>query len=102
MNKGNALFLREWKHVASDLTILDDIDSDNSKSMGGRIDKAGWRIMRNSSVYRIYHTGVEEIQHRLAADRGMAERKGLAGRSIDAIRASLDAALVRETRSSTT
>lgn len=98
MNKGNALFLREWKHVATDLTILDDADSEKSKSMGGRIDKAGWRTMRNSSVYRIYHTGVEEIQHRLAADRALVERKGLSGRSIQAIRASLDGTLVRETQ----
>ena len=98
MGKGNALFLREWKHVATDLTILDDTDSEKSKSMGGRIDKQGWKTMRNSSVYRLYHTGVEEIQHRLAADRGLAQRKGLSGRSIQAIRASLDGTLVRETQ----
>jgi len=98
MGKGNALFLREWKQVATDLTILDDTDSEKSKSLGGRIDSKGWKTMRNSSVYRIYHTGVEEIQHRLAADRSLAQRKGLSGRSIQAIRASLDGTLVRETQ----
>jgi biopolymer transport protein ExbB len=66
--------------------------------MGGRIDSKGWKTMRNSSVYRLYHTGVEEIQHRLAADRQLAQRKGLSGRSIQAIRASLDGTLVRETQ----
>jgi biopolymer transport protein ExbB len=98
MGKGNALFLREWKHVATDLTILDDADSEKSKSLGGRIDKKTWKTMRNSSVYRIYHTGVEEIQHRLTADRALEKRKGLSGRSIQAIRASLDGTLVRETQ----
>ena len=98
MGKGNAMFLKEWSHVATDLTILDDEDSEKSKSLGGRIDPKKWKIMRNSSVYRIYHTGVEEIQHRLTADRALAQRRGLSGRSIQAIRASLDGTLVRETQ----
>ena len=98
MGKGNTLFLKEWSHVATDLTILDDADSEKSKSLGGRIDQQSWKTMRNSSVYRIYHTGVEEIQHRLTADRALAHRKGLSGRSIQAIRASLDGTLVRETQ----
>ena len=98
MGKGNTLFLKEWSHVATDLTILDDADSEKSKSLGGRIDQQSWKTMRNSSVYRIYHTGVEEIQHRLTADRALAQRKGLSGRSIQAIRASLDGTLVRETQ----
>jgi biopolymer transport protein ExbB len=98
MGKGNALFLKEWKHVATDLTILDDADSEKSRSMGGRIDAIGIKAMRNSSVYRIYHTGVEEIRHRLVADKQLAQRRGLSGRSIQAIRASLDGTLVRETQ----
>ena len=98
MGKGNALFLKEWSHVATDLTILDDDDSEKSKSLGGRIDSKSWKTMRSSSVYRIYHTGVEEIQHRLTADRALVQRKGLSGRSIQAIRASLDGTLVRETQ----
>jgi biopolymer transport protein ExbB len=98
ISKGNALFMKEWKHVASDLTVIDDADAERFKTMGGRVDKAGQRAMRDASVYRIYHIGVEEIRHRLAADQGEGVRKGLAGRSIQAIRASLDGGLVRETQ----
>ena len=98
VSKGNALFMQEWKHVASDLTLLDDGDAEKSSSMGGRVNKAGQKELRGASVYRIYHIGVEEIRHRLAADRAAGTRKGLSGRSIQAIRASLDGGLVRETQ----
>ena len=98
LTKGNGMFMHEWRHVASDLTILDNDDVEKSKSLGGRVTKANSKPMRKSSVYRIYHIGVEEIRHRLSADRAQGVRRGLAGRSIQAVRASLDGGLVRETQ----
>jgi biopolymer transport protein ExbB len=101
ISKGNAVFMKEWRHVAADLTALDGGDAESARSLGGRVDQAGQRAMRHSSVYRIYHIGVEEIRHRLAADPSVGSsnvRKGLSGRSIQAIRASLDGGLVRETQ----
>ncbi|HZP60798.1 MAG TPA: DUF2341 domain-containing protein [Opitutaceae bacterium] len=94
---GNTLFLKEWSHVAADLSVLDDNDADRAKTMGGRINGASQRTMHNAPLYKIYHVGVEEIRHRLAADTSEGSgRKGLSGRSIQAIRASLDGGLVRE------
>jgi biopolymer transport protein ExbB len=101
ISKGNAVFMKEWRHVATDLTVLDSGDPESARTLGGRVDKSGQTAMRNSSVYRIYHIGVEEIRHRLAADTSAGSsngRKGLSGRSIQAIRASLDGGLVRETQ----
>jgi biopolymer transport protein ExbB len=98
LTKGNGIFMHEWRHVASDLTVLDNDDVEKSKSLGGRVTKEKSKPMRKSSVYRIYHIGVEEIRHRLAADRAEGVRRGLAGRSIQAVRASLDGGLVRETQ----
>ena len=95
ISRGNALFLREWKHVATDLTVLDDASADHAKSLGGRVDAAGQKAMRSSSVYRIYHIGAEEIRLRRNAETG---KKALSSRSIQAIRASLDGGLVRETQ----
>ena len=95
ISRGNALFLREWKHVATDLTVLDDANADQAKSLGGRVDAAGQKAMRSSSVYRIYHIGAEEIRLRRNAESG---KKALSSRSIQAIRASLDGGLVRETQ----
>lgn len=94
--KGNAMFMKEWGKVSSDLTVLDD--DDKAKTLGGAIDKANQKEMRKSSAYRIYHIGVEEIRKRLSIDRKEGVRRGLAGRSIQAIRASLDGGLVRETQ----
>lgn len=99
ISKGNALFMKEWSRVAGDLTALDDADPEQFRTMGGRISTENQRAMRNASVYHIYHLGVEEIRHRLAADSGVpGMRKGLAARSIQAIRATLDGGLVRETQ----
>ncbi len=96
--KGNARFLEQWRHIAADLTAMDHSNKDNIKSLGGRIDKEGLRLMRNASVYRIYHIGAEEIQHRLTNSPWGDGAKVLSSRSIQAIRASLDGGLVRESQ----
>ncbi len=99
ISKGNALFMKEWKRVAGDLTVLDDADADQFRSMGGRVNSEAQHAMRQAPVYHIYHLGVEEIRHRLVADNAAeGTRKGLSGRSIQAIRATLDGGLVRETQ----
>jgi biopolymer transport protein ExbB len=91
--KGNELFLEQWRHVAADLSVLDSEDPAQAKSLGGRVSAANNQVMRGSPLYRIYHIGVEEIRHRLTRDRN---NKVLSTRSIQAIRAGLDAGLVRE------
>jgi biopolymer transport protein ExbB len=90
IQKGNKLFLKEWRHVAKDLTALDHSDSDMVKSMGGRAGPKIQRLIANCSLYRIYHIGSEEIGHRVASGAILSTR------SIQAIRASLDAGYVRE------
>lgn len=97
-SRGNALFMKEWRHLSTDLTALDDGDIDKVKTLGGRVDKQGQRALRNAGVYRIYHIGAEEIRHRLASDKIGGGTKALKSRSIQAIRASLDSGLVRETQ----
>src|SRR5690606_29954986 len=90
--------MKEWRHLSSDLTALDEGDETHAKTLGGRVDKATLRKLKGCSVYRIYHIGVEEIRHRLAVDKQAGRRRGLSGRSIQAIRASLDGGFVRETQ----
>jgi biopolymer transport protein ExbB len=93
VQKGNATFLKEWSQVALDLTSLDHGDADSVKSLGGRTPAKVQRLFRNSSVYRIYHIGSEEIGHRVKNGRNLSSR------SIQAIRASLDGGFVRENHS---
>jgi biopolymer transport protein ExbB len=93
VQKGNKVFLKEWSHVAVDLTVLDHGDPQNVKTLGGRATPKLQRLIRNSSVYRIYHIGSEEIGHRVKNGRSLSSR------SIQAIRASLDGGYVRENHS---
>jgi biopolymer transport protein ExbB len=94
VGRGNELFLTQWRQVATDLSVLDSEDPAQAKSLGGRVSPENLRVMRESPLFRVYHIGVEEIRHRLAADRS---HKVLSARSIQAIRAGLDGGLVRET-----
>ncbi len=93
IKKGGEEFERQWRHVASDLTALDHTDADSVKSMGGKVDPAKQKLMQASPLYQIYHIGSEEIRHRLERRTGFS---GLTARSIQAIRASLDAGLTRQ------
>jgi biopolymer transport protein ExbB len=95
---GNEQFMKHWREVASDLTVLDGGDPEKTRTLGGRLTPDAAKKLRLSSVYRIYHIGAEEIRHRLDVDRARGVARGLAGRSIQAIRASLDGGLVRETQ----
>jgi len=94
-SKGSDQFLKAWRHVANDLTALDAGDIENAKSLGGRVDKKGQKILRNACIYHIYHAGVEEIRHRMSTNSGA---RVLSAQSIQAIRASLDGVMVRETQ----
>ena len=93
--RGSDHFMKAWTHVATDLTALDDADPEQAKSLGGRVDKKGQKVLRHASIYRIYHTGVEEIRHRMSNTTG---DRVLSAQSIQAIRATLDGVLIRETQ----
>lgn len=94
--KGNAQFFKDWNHVAADLSFLDEKDARKVITLGGRIDARERQLVRHSAVYHIYKIGAEEIRHRLSMEGAAAHL--LSARSIQAIRASLDGGLVRETQ----
>jgi biopolymer transport protein ExbB len=94
--KGNHQFFEDWKDVAADLSFLDEADTQRVMTLGGRIDSREAQIVKFASVYRIYKIGAKEIRHRLDFE-GAAESHLLSARSIQAIRAMLDGALVKET-----
>jgi len=94
VGKGNSRFLKEWEHISRDLTALDSTNEQDLKSLGARFDKISGRTMRRAAIYRIYHIGAEEIRRRMSGNGS----KVLSASSIEAIRASLDGGLVRETQ----
>lgn len=102
IGKSNEAFLERWESVSSDLTVLDQEDGDSIKTLGGTASGKAQKLMRHSPLYHIYHLGSEEVQKRLQNVRQISlsttekYTKGLSGRSIQAIKASLHGGMVRE------
>ncbi|MBC8125557.1 MAG: DUF2341 domain-containing protein [Gloeobacteraceae cyanobacterium ES-bin-144] len=94
IEKGTNVFLKKWKSLSTDLTALDPDDNSNIKSLGGQVEDSEQGQLEKSPLFHIYQIGSEEIRHRLDKDNNRVQ--GLSGRSIQAIRASLDAGLVHE------
>jgi biopolymer transport protein ExbB len=94
IQKGNKVFLMQWRTLSADLTALDHTDGSSVKSLGGIVDEDDQDLMKDSPLYHIYHIGVEEVRQRLHKLNDKDE--GLPGRSIQAIRATLDAGSVHE------
>jgi len=103
IDKATKVFLERWKKMSSDLTTLDGGDENNIKTMGGTVTAKAQKLMKHSPLYHIYHLGSEEIQQRVQQVRQISltpgQRnisKGLSGRSIQAIKATLHGGLMRE------
>ncbi len=94
ITKATKAFLKQWEHLSADLSVLDHGDEQSIKSMGGKATPKIQRVLRQSPLYHLYQIGFSEIQHRVANAR--EEFRGLSGRSMEAIKATLDGGLVRE------
>ena len=95
IEKGTKVFLKQWKSLSTDLTALDTEDKSSVSSLGGTVGESDQALIQKSPLFHIYQIGADEIRHRLDKDNNRTQ--GLSGRSIQAIRASLDAGLVHET-----
>lgn len=85
VDQANRLFMNRFRTLSTDL---------------GAIDKAHGMAdeFRHSSLYRLYHVAATELSHRFKdTDAAHMPDKNLSPQSLEAIRASLDTGLVRET-----
>ena len=94
--RANARFMKSFREIAADLTMLDSGEPEDITSLGGRMSASDAKIMRASSLYRIYHLGASEIRHRFAQNGGRLPV--LSATSIAAIRAALDSGYVKESQ----
>lgn len=102
VRKDDGEFYRQFRELgAADPTRLDQKESDEerelsaspvSQALFGKHDH-----FQSSSLYHIYHTGIQEVNSRLGKAVG-AQASGLSLQAIGTIRAALDATLVRETQ----
>jgi biopolymer transport protein ExbB len=93
--KANVQFLKNFRQVADDLTALDRGDDANGAGASGLSAEIDRKVVKNSSLYRVYHIGAEEIRRRFATPGGAMV---LSAPSIAAIRAALDSGFVQETQ----
>jgi len=85
VDHANRQFMHRFRELSTDL---------------GAIDKAQGMAdaFRHSSLYRLYHVASVELSHRFKdTDAAHLSDKNLSPQSLDAIRASLDTGLVKET-----
>lgn len=100
--KDNAAFLEDFESLgAGEIGDLDSLDIDEERelqasplmtALGGRHEH-----YESSSLYRIYHAGVDEMMNRVPKAVGaQAVDLALTPQAINAIRATMDGTLVRE------
>ncbi len=102
VEKAGEAFLEQWEKVANDLTVLEN--EDDLKTLGGTVKgKKTQKLMHQSPLYHLYHLGCVEVQKRMQQFQKLAlnpekprVEKGLSGRSIQAIKATLHGGLMRE------
>ncbi len=92
--KANAQFMKGFREIAADLTMLDRGDADDVSTLGGRLTEADAKMMRSSSL-------VPHLSHRRGRDPSPLQQLAAARRccpavSIAAIRAALDSGVVKE------
>lgn len=100
VDRDNQAFLSQYTQLGNDDPAkLDHNPSDDEKELeDSPITQALFGDhdhFQSSSIYRIYHRGIQEVQARMGASVS-SRAAGLSPASIDAIKAALDAQLIRE------
>jgi biopolymer transport protein ExbB len=100
--KQNARFMREFEKLRSDLTALDSEDADDTALDRSPFLRAGSgddKSFALSTLYRLYHHGVQEMTARArAGGNGKRGPLVLTPQSMASIRAAMDATSVRMTQ----
>ncbi len=104
VQRSNAMFLTEFAKLRGDPTALDrpdDPDGDSALDHSPFVRAVGdekSNRFRMSTIYRLYHVGVHEMQGRVGVAAGADAVKILSPQAINALRATLDASQVRLTQ----
>jgi biopolymer transport protein ExbB len=110
VERANARFLKEFRRLSGDPTALDkavaahdddDEDDDEDDTLAeppsmSKLARDGKKRYGASTLYRLYHHGVFELNKRIGGQSVGARRaKVLSPQSIDAIRAAMDSSMTR-------
>jgi biopolymer transport protein ExbB len=102
VERANARFLQEFRRLSGDPTVLDkpSTSSDEQDLIAAAPSMAELAQDQNkygaSTLYRLYHHGVFELNKRIGGQTVSAQRvKTLSPQSMDAIRAAMDSSMTR-------
>jgi biopolymer transport protein ExbB len=95
-DNANQAFIAQFRKLA-DLTQLYQTPRSSVDKTGKVRRQVAGGEFAGSSIYRIYHVGVDELQHRFHTYRERGQPLTLTSQSIGAIKATIDAGLIRET-----
>ncbi|MGC3981036.1 MAG: DUF2341 domain-containing protein [Steroidobacteraceae bacterium] len=104
VQKANAAFIKEFERLRGDPTALDkkeEVDGDDALSESVFMPKLDQHEskFKFSTIYRLYHHGVQEMTGRVGMpSAGASGVKTLTPQAIAAIHAAMDATLVRMTQ----
>jgi biopolymer transport protein ExbB len=86
-NKANDAFIKRFRDDSRKLLRPDSLDTKEITSN---------EAVRHSTIFRLYKIGIEEMRHRFEAQNEGGKEHSLSGAALNAIRAAMDAAMVRE------
>jgi biopolymer transport protein ExbB len=101
VERANAKFLREFRRLtAEDATALDEPSTEEDDNLDGSPSMSSLAgdpsNFGASTLYRLYHHGIREVNKRVAGHSvGAAHANILSPQSIDAIRAAMDGTMTR-------
>ncbi|MGD9841854.1 MAG: DUF2341 domain-containing protein [Steroidobacteraceae bacterium] len=104
VQKANAAFVKEFEKLRGDPTALDkneDVDGDDALKESAFMPHLGEEKdqFKYSTIYRLYHHGVQEMTGRVGLrSAGARAAKNLSPQAIAAIHAAMDATQVRMTQ----
>ncbi|HEX2584799.1 MAG TPA: DUF2341 domain-containing protein [Steroidobacteraceae bacterium] len=104
IRRANTVFIKEFERLRGDPAALDDkddVDGDDALSESAFMPKMKGdheNKFKYSTIYRLYHHGVHEMNGRVGSSVGARAVKTLNPQAIAAIHAAMDATLVRTTQ----
>ena len=100
VRKDNRAFLADFHKTSTKNLSSLDADEDPAaeehnvlQALSGSHDH-----YQSSTIYHLYHAGIQQVQQRFASSAGAARAETLSTQALDAIRATIDATNVRETQ----
>lgn len=103
IRRANAAFIKEFERLRGDPTALDSKDDEGDEALDEsafmpHVKGEQQSKFKFSTIYRLYHHGVQEMTGRVGLSAGASAVKTLTPQAIAAIHAAMDATQVRMTQ----